>query len=132
MSEWIPFEKGTYLVSKAFLVGSADRAVALEDAIVEIYTDGSGHRAVKGRAFVSNALVVELLETGDELDLMLDLGEGFRYRLINPDIVAGKVFAPDVKSVLQFFPTEPWQEVSAAEFNQVIAGLKVLGGDRSA
>lgn len=77
MIDWIPFEKGTYVVERAFLIAPNHSAVALEDAMVEVYQGVSGGRGIKGRGFVDNSLVVELLEECDDLDMVVDLGEGF-------------------------------------------------------
>jgi len=126
MSHWIPFEKGTYIVERAFFVAPDDTAVTLEDAIVEVYGDHQGRRQVKGRGFVYNLLLVELLDNNDLLTLVLDLGEAYKYRILDPDITAGKVFSPGVKSVLQFSPTTPWQEMADNDYYDLLGRLKFL------
>lgn len=128
MSDWISLEKGTYRVEQAFLIAPDDTAVSLEDAIIEVYRDHLGKRQVKGRGFILNFLVVELLEDNDAMDLVLDLGGAFKYRIRNPDLVAGKVFSPGIKSVLQFAPSEPWQPIDAPEFDGLLSRLKFLAG----
>ena len=65
MSDWVPFEKGTYGTERAFLVAPDGCAVELWDTIVEVYQGQAGARQVKGRCFVSNLLVVELLEENE-------------------------------------------------------------------
>ena len=126
MEQWIPFEDGEYLVERAFLVGQNDMAAPMEQAVMEIYTGSDGMRQVKGNAMVKNVLVVELLEEGDELDLVLDLGNDFRYRMINPSLIAGKVFDPEVKSLLQFAATAPWVEVSPEAFKTLTTRVTML------
>ena len=126
MCEGIPFEKGTYMVEQALLIAADHRAVALEDALIDVYQDHSGAKQVKGRGFVSNLLVVELLEDSDTLDLYVHLGGTFIYCLQNPDIVAGKVFSPGVKSVIQFAPIGPWRPVAVPAFENLVSRLDLL------
>ena len=38
MDNWIPFTEGEYLVEQALLVSGEDRAVSVEDVIVEVYS----------------------------------------------------------------------------------------------
>ena len=82
MEQWVPFRDGEYLVEKAFLLGENDRAATVEQAVMEVYTDPGGMRQIKGYGMVRNTQVVELLEEADRLDLILDLGHDYRYRLI--------------------------------------------------
>jgi len=126
MSEWVSFEKGTYRVELAFLVAPDHSAVALIDPMIEVYQGHLGKRQVKGRCFVPNLLVVELLEENDALDLLIDLGGEFKYRIQNPDLVAGKVFSPGIKSALQFALTEPWRQVPIPEFETILLHLTFL------
>jgi hypothetical protein len=126
MDNWIPFIDGEYLVDRACLISAAHTAVALERVVVEVYSDRQGKRQLKGSGRVRNILVVELLEDHDELDLLLDFGEEFKYLLKRPQLQAGKVFAPDVKSALQFTPTAPWQQVSRKEFDELFSRLRFL------
>ena len=74
---------------------------------------------MQGRALVANARIVELLEDDDRIDLLIDLGGGFRYLLAAPDLRAGKVFAPDVKSTVQFVATEPLQKLTEIEYRNL-------------
>ena len=71
-----------------------------------------------------NLLVVDLLEDGDRLDILLDLGGDFKYYLESPQISAGKLFVPDVKSTLQFAPTKPWRMLPAEDFRGQVQALK--------
>jgi len=126
MDNWIPFGEGEYLVEQALLVTVNDSAVAVDDMIVEIYADQQGQRHLRGRGRVRNILMVELLEDSDDLDLLLDFGEGFKFLLKEPNLHAGKVFSPDVKSVLQFTPQNPWQQIPPDEFEALLSRLRIL------
>lgn len=126
MNNWIPFAEGEYLVELALLVAGDGGAVSVEDVIVEVYSDQRGQRYLRGRGRVRNILMVELLEDSDDLDLLLDFGEEFKFLLKGPKLQAGKVFAPDVKSVLQFFPKNPWHPVSQSEFEDTLAKLRIV------
>jgi hypothetical protein len=125
MENWIPFAEGEYLVDQALLVTAGRKAVRLEDVIVEVYSDRRGQRYLKGRGRVRNVLMVELLDDSDNLDLLLDFGEEFKYRLQEPILQGGKVFAPDIKSVLQFTPQNPWQQIPPAEFENLLSRLQI-------
>jgi hypothetical protein len=126
MANWIPFAEGEYLVEKAFIVAPDNTAVAVEGAVIEVYLDKQSQRQLKGRGRIRNILLVELLEDNDDLDLVLDLGDEFKYRITKPDLQAGKVFSPDVKSSVQFTPTAPWEQIPAADFAKLVSRLKVL------
>ena len=125
MENWIPFAEGEYLADQAWLVAADRKAVRLEEVIVEVYSDRRGQRYLKGRGRVRNVLMVELLDDRDNLDLLLDFGEEFKYRLKEPILQGGKVFAPDVKSVLQFTPQNPWQQIPPAEFENLLSRLQI-------
>jgi len=126
MSEWIPFEDATYMTEQAFVVAPDQSAVALEQAFITVYTGKGGKRYLKGGAQVRNILLVELLEENEDLDMILDLGGEFKYRLGTPKISAGKVFAADVTSSLTFSPTAPWHQIPEPEFDALLNQLKVL------
>ena len=93
MDNWIPFVEGEYRVEQTFLVAANHSAVIVEDVIVEIYSGQRGQRFLRGRGRIRNILMVELLEESDDLDLLLDFGEEFKYRLKGPNLQAGKVFS---------------------------------------
>ena len=126
MDNWIPFTEGEYLVEQALLVAGEDRAVSVEDVIVEVYSDKRGQRYLRGRGRIRNILMVELLEDSDELDLLLDFGEEFKFLLKVPILKVGKVFSPDVKSTLQFIPKIPWHQIQQAEFEDILSRLRIL------
>jgi hypothetical protein len=126
MNNWIPFSDGEYLVEQALLLAGQERAVSVEGVIVEIYSDRRGQRYLRGRGRVRNVLMVELLEDNEDLDLLLDFGQDFKFLLKEPNIQVGKVFSPDVKSALQFTPKIPWRQIQQAEFGEVLSRLHIL------
>ena len=126
MDNWIPFGEGEYLVEQALLVTATDAAVAVDDVIVEVYEDKRGHRHLKGRGRIRNILMIELLEDSDDLDLLLDFGGEFQYLLKEPTLQSGKVFSPDARSVLQFFPQTPWEQIPPTEFDDLMSRLRLL------
>jgi len=126
MSNWIPFENALYLAEQAFLIAEDNTAVALEKTVITVYTGKGGKQHLKGNGLVRNALMVELLEENDDLDLILDFGNEFKYRLTAPNITSGKVFAPDVKSTLQFVPTSPWNQIPESEFKILMGKLELM------
>jgi hypothetical protein len=130
MGEWIPFEEGRYLAQRAVLLAADERGVELEETIVEIAEGPGGRRRMSGRGRAPNALIVELLEEGHELDLLLDFGGEFKFRLPAPAIQGGKVFAPGVKSFVQFVPRSPWAPVAEADFNSLVTRVRILSADR--
>ena len=128
-ADWIPFEEGEYWVKQAFIVSRGGAAVALEKPYIEVAKTTSGQRHRTGKGLVFNLLIVELLEESDRLDVLLDLGGDFKYHLVEPVISAGKVFAADTKSTLQFAPSGPWESLSAEAFENRLAALKRIDGE---
>jgi len=126
VNDWISFENATYLVEKAFLVANDDTAVSVERTSIEVYTGKGGKKRLKGSGLIQNALMVELLEESDDLDLILDLGGEFKYSMKAPKITSGKFFLPNVKSHLRFDPIAPWNRISATEFAKRVDALKLL------
>jgi len=126
MNNWIPFTEGEYLVEQALLVSGEDRAVSVKDVIVEVYSDQRGQRYLRGRGRVRNILMVELLEDSDDLDLLLDFGEEFKFLLKVPNLQVGKVFSPDVKSALKFTPKIPWHQIQQTKFEGILSRLHIL------
>jgi hypothetical protein len=113
-------------VEQALLVSGEDRAVSVEDVSVEVYSDQRGQRYLRGRGRVRNILMVELLEDSDDLDLLLDFGEEFKFLLKVPNLQVGKVFSPDVKSALHFIPKIPGHRIQQAEFGDIMSRLHFL------
>lgn len=123
-TDWIPFEEGEYWVKQAYIAATDGAAVALEQPYIVVANTGQGKRHLSGKGLVLNLLVVELLEDDDQLDILLDLGGAYKYRLVKPQISAGKVFAADTKSTLQFSPVEPWESLDVEEFEAQLAALR--------
>ncbi len=126
MENWIPFAEGEYLVDEALLVAENRNAVRVENAIIEVYSGSEGRRYLKGRGRIRNILMIELLEDSDDLDMLLDFGDEYKYLLKMPNLQSGKVFSPNVKSVLQFTPLTPWQKIPQDEFNKLLSRLRIL------
>jgi hypothetical protein len=126
MGHWIFIEEGTYRVDAAFLLTPGYTAVALEDTILEVYLDAGGERRARGSGFAVNLLLVELLEDYDEIDLLLDLGDEFKYLLKVPTISAGKVFSPDVKSLIHFRAQSPVQKLIGSDFLLIRSKLSLI------
>jgi hypothetical protein len=127
MADWIPFVEGEYAVEQAFIMAPDNRAVEVEDAVIEVYAGPQGQRYLKGSGRVQNILLVELLEDADDLDLLLDLGDEFQYRLSKPELQSGKFFAPDAKSSLQFRPSTAWEQIPRVDFELLISRLEIIG-----
>jgi len=126
MSNWIPFLEGEYVVEQAFILAPDNRAVAIEDASIEVFQVSDGRRQLKGNGRIRNIRLVELLEDSDDLDLVLDLGDEFKYRLKKPKLQSGKFFAPDAKSTLHFRPAGPWEQIPQADFEYLISRLNLI------
>ena len=127
MDNWIPFAEGEYIVDQAIVIAPDERAVAIENAVIEIFTTAGGRRHLKGNGRIQNTLLVELLEDSDDLDIILDLGDEFQYRLKKPELHSGKFFAPDAKSSLQFRPSTAWEQIPRADFELLISRLEIIG-----
>ena len=123
MENWIPFAEGEYIVDQALIIAPDERAVAIENAVIEIFETGGGQRHLKGSGRIQNILLVELLEESDDLDLILDLGDAYQYRLKKPELQSGKFFAPDAKSSIQFRPSEPWEQIPSADFEKLMSRI---------
>lgn len=126
MDNWIPFAEGEYLVDQALLVADNQNAVLVEDVVVEVCASQRGQRYLKGRGRIRNILMVELLDDSDDLDLLLDFGDEYKYLMKVPNLQSGKVFSPDVKSILQFTPLTPWQQLPQAEYTSLLSRLRIL------
>ncbi|MEJ2477153.1 MAG: hypothetical protein P8Y40_06585 [Desulfobacterales bacterium] len=126
VTDWIPFEDGRYSVPEAFLLTSGNAALELHSPYIEIYTGRTGKRWLKGGSLVQNLLMVELMEESDDLNILINAGEGFGFLMQSPEIQAGKVFSPSVRSSLKFMPTEPWQPLTPAEFRQLKSEMNFI------
>jgi hypothetical protein len=126
MTNWIPFAEGEYLVEQAFLIAPNNSAAELENTIIEVYSDRQSNRYLKGHCRVRNMLMVELLEDNDDLDLLLDFGDEFKYCLKAPELTAGKVFSPAAKSTLWFAPTTAWEQIPQNKFVERVSRLRMI------
>ena len=126
MANWIPFVEGEYAVEQALIIAPDNRAVMVADAVLEIYEGPQGQRHMKGSGRVQNILLVELLESTDDLDVILDLGDEFKYRLSKPWLQSGKFFSAGARSSLQFRPSTPWEQIARADFEQLISGFAII------
>ena len=125
MEDWIPFEEGKFRVEQALLFTPDNAAVALDNPYIEIFTGRTGKKSFTGGGLVRNILLVALLEDYDDLDILLDLGGEFKYIIKAPDIQAGKVFSPDIKSSLRYTPRGPWERLLPADFDARLSRLKM-------
>ena len=126
MSNWIPFQEGEYAVEQAFIVAPDDRAMVVEDAVIEVFQGPGGQRQLKGSGRILNTTLVELLEDYDDLDLILDLGDEFKYRLKKPELQSGKFFVPNAKSTLHFRPAGPWEQIAQPDFESLKSRFKFI------
>jgi hypothetical protein len=126
MNDWIPFKEGSYLVERAFLFAPDKTAVSIEDAVIDVYIDRFSIARMTGRGLVRNVHVVQLLEDHDDLDLLLDLGDEFKYLLRTPEFQGGKVFSRDTKSFLRFAPTGPLEPVQEKQFEEMVGRMSLL------
>ncbi len=123
--DWVPFQEGEYLVEEAFLLTADYSAVPVERGVIEVYEDARG-RHLRGSGKTRAYFMVELFQEHDEIDLILDLGDEFKYRLPNPRLSAGKIFSPDVAVFIQFSPTRPWEQIPEKEFAALKDRMAVL------
>lgn len=126
MAHWIFIEEGTYPAEQAFLLTPSDTGMTLENTMIEVYLDGDNERRVRGQALGTNLSLVELLEDNDEIDLLIDLGGPFKYLLRAPTLRGGKVFSPDVKSVMHFSAQGPLEKLDEDRFAQILNRLSLV------
>ncbi|MCP4688775.1 MAG: hypothetical protein GY859_12040 [Desulfobacterales bacterium] len=124
MEQTVPFEEGSYLAERAFLVAHNDAAVAIDEVVINVFYDNRRNRQMNGAGFIENYLLVQMHEESDEMDLLLDMGGEFKYTLKNPILQSGKVFTPGVKASLKFTPTRPLEPIPASEFDARAARLR--------
>ena len=126
MANWINIKEGKYLALRVLLVAADGSAVELADSVINVYKDRMGVRRLQGQGFVNSLAVIQLLEDHDDLDVLLDLGEGLKYRLAAPTLSGGKIFARDVKSSMVFSPSQPWIALSEADYTAVVRDLTLV------
>jgi len=128
MENWIPFADGKYAAERAFILSANNSAVDLHDTVIEVNSNAAGRRYLKGRGRIENLLLVALLEDADDLDIVMDFGDEFKYRMCAPGIQGGKVFAANVKSMLQFYPKQPWVQLSQTGYDGLVEQAEFLHG----
>jgi hypothetical protein len=126
MDQWVPFAEGEYVIEHAFMLTPDGSGVAVENAVIEVFADPKGIRQVKGKGMTRPALMVSLHEDNEVIDMVIDLGSGFRYYLKEPSLQAGKVFSPEVMAFIHFFPSGPWEPLSQADYDALINRVKML------
>jgi hypothetical protein len=126
MAHWIDIEEGTYRAEEAFLLTPRYAAMAMEDAMIEVYHDNNNERRVRGHAMATGMHMVELLEDEDDIHLLLDLGDKFKFLLHTPSVRAGKTFAPDVKSLLQFAAQAPLERLDGSKYTEIRSKLVLV------
>ncbi len=119
MGSWIDYDQGEYSVEAAFFRVASGHGLRATDVVIEVYDDGRG-KNLRGYGQVVNALLVDLLDWGGDIDLILDLAPGHRYRLCDPVVRAGKVFAPGVRSAFHFQPQSPWVRIADADYDRMV------------
>jgi hypothetical protein len=123
MENWIPLSEGEYDADQALLLAPDSTAVLLDRAYIQVFSGSQGRLHLTGYGQIENVLLIQLLDDHDDIDLLLDFGEGFRFLLKEPELSAGKVFSPDVKSTLQFYPIKPWERLSEEEFRALCSNI---------
>jgi hypothetical protein len=126
MAHYTMIEEGTYPVEAAFLYNADHSAVTLDDGIIEVYLNGDNERRLRGSGHALNRLLIELLEDHDTMNLLLDLGESFRYVLEAPFIRAGRSL--DVKGLIHFAAEKPLQKLDGESFEKLRSRLRLLDG----
>ena len=124
---WITIEKGFYQAVRSYLVTSdSTHGAALSNAAIEITTGSTGQKQLHGFGRLQNALMVELLEYTDEIDIIIDLGGVYKYRFKAPEISGGKLFTPHVEATIRFTPVAPWQQIEPTRFESDLKKITFL------
>jgi hypothetical protein len=124
MAHYIGIAEGTYQVDEAILLTPGYGAIGLDQALIEVYLNQSLERRLKGSGLAVNTLLVELLEDHDDIDILLDLGGEFKYLLASPTISGGKMFSPDVKSLILFSANSPARKLDMDEVESIRSRLR--------
>jgi hypothetical protein len=122
--------QGTYIIEEAFVITPNEprRGIVLRDAFLEVEEEGN-RKMVHGRATVHNLSLVELFEDNEQLDMIINMGEGFKFYLKNPIIQAGKVFSPAVFSTMRFIPTDSFDHIPDAEYSIIVNSIILVQPD---
>ncbi|MHC1742114.1 MAG: hypothetical protein AB9873_03665 [Syntrophobacteraceae bacterium] len=126
MAHYTMIEEGSYPTEAAFLYTADNNAVSLEDGLIEVYLNGDNERRLRGSGRAYNRLIIELLEDHDDMNLLLDLGDSFRYVLDAPVIRAGRSL--DAMGLIHFTAENPIRKLDGKAFEELRSGLHVLEG----
>jgi len=126
MTQWVTFQEGQYIVERAFLTTPAGSAIPVEEAVLEVYEGPGGRRYLRGWGMIYPQGMVNLMEETETLDLLLDLGGAFKYRMSAPELSSGKVFSPAVRSLMRFYPSRPWEALERDDFEAAVEALTVI------
>jgi hypothetical protein len=129
MTSWIPYDTGEYDIEAAFLWVPSGHGLGVSDVVVEVYDDNRGQRQLRGYGQVVNTMLVDLLDCGRDVDLVLDFAPGHRYRLPAPLIRAGKIFTPGVRSAFHFQPRSAWVALPDADYDKLLQDTVFLTPD---
>lgn len=123
---------GTYIIEEAFVVTSDKPryGIALRDAFLDVEREDN-RVIVHGRATVHNLSLVRLLEDHEKLDILINMGDGFKFYLKEPVIQAGKVFSPKVESTMRFIPADSFDLVTEEEYDSIKNSLELVFSDQA-
>ncbi len=110
----VPLPVGLLKVERAQLVTFSGDFLKIADPVVEVYEDAHSRRLLRGRGFIHNRSMVELLEKNDSFDIVLDFGDKIFFLLTDPLIQVGKVFDEKVFSTMHFSIGKRIEEISTA------------------
>lgn len=125
MKNWITIGEGEYSVESAYLLAPEYYATPLENTIIHVFSGRDGHLSMEGKSLVENIHIVELLEHGDTLDLLLVFDAEIIFLMKNPILHGGKVFAANVKSTIRFSPRTPWKKIEKETYIELKSKLKL-------
>jgi len=123
VKDWITISEGEYSVNEACLITRNHHAVVMENVTINVFYGRKAIKRMEGHSLVQNILMVELLEFGEELDILLNFEDGVHFLMENPEIHAGKVFAANVKSTIRFTPKGPWKQLDNTEYREIQSKL---------
>ena len=123
-----PFKPGNYIIDEAYIIpsGKFGVAVVIANSVLDVELDPKGKTIVNGYGFARNVSLVELLENHQDFDIIINMGDGFCFYLEKPIINAGKVFSPNVRSVIRFTPTNSFTQIPDEEFAEIKSKLKLI------
>ena len=124
MAHYTMIEEGSYPIEAAFLYTADNNAVSLQEGMIEVYLNGDNERRLRGSGRAYNRLIVELLEDHDDMNLLLDLGESFRYVLEAPLIRAGRSL--DAMGLVHFAAESPVRKLDGETYETIRSELHIL------